>query len=84
MPMTAHSHAGVGGSIFPLSALHHVSQPLRPVGLAPGAGLIFIRDPVLLEDVVCAHRGLLGVETVLLICEAGLVQGEGHGLEEPA
>ena len=64
MPMTVHSHAGVGGSIFPLGALHHVGQPL--------------------EDVVVAHRGLLSVETVLLICEAGLQQGEGHGLEEPA
>ena len=64
MPMTVHSHAGVGGSIFPLGALHHVGQPLRSVCLAPGAGLLFIRGPILLE--------------------AGLVQGEGHGLEEPA
>ena len=41
-------------------------------------------NPVILEDVVLAHRGLLGVEAILLILEAGLVQGDSHGLEEPA
>ena len=75
VPMTFLSHAGVGSSIFPVGALHHVSQPLSPVGLAPGAGFLFLRDPVLLEEVVGAHRGLLSVETVVLICEAGLHQG---------
>ena len=77
--MTVHSHAGVGRTVIPHGALHHVGQPLRPVGLAPRAGFLLVWNPVILEDVVLAHCGLLGVEAIILILEVGLVQGDSHG-----
>ena len=83
MPMTVHSHAGVGSGVIPNGALQHIGQPPRPIGLAPRAGFLLVWNPVLLEDVVLAHRGLLGLEAILLILEAGLNQGESHRLEEP-